>query len=61
MLSQKKFNPKTTNMSAMELKNRGDRKKMMSHVRNLVALAYADGKFSDEESHIVRFESKGNL
>ena len=29
-------------MSAMDLKNRGDRKKMMSHVRNLVALAYAD-------------------
>lgn len=40
-------------MSAMELKNRGDRKKMMSHVRNLVALAYADGKFSDEERQYV--------
>ena len=53
MLSGEKFNPKTTNMSAMELKNRGDRKKMMSHVRNLVALAYADGKFSDEERQYV--------
>ena len=40
-------------MSAMELKNRGDIKKMMSHVRNLVALAYADGKFSDEERQYV--------
>lgn len=40
-------------MSAMELKNRGDRKKMMRHVRNLVALAYADGKFSDEERQYV--------
>ena len=26
---------------------------MMSHVRNLVALAYADGKFSDEERQYV--------
>lgn len=40
-------------MSAIELRNRGDRKKMMSHVRNLVALAYADGKFSDEEKQYV--------
>lgn len=40
-------------MSAIELKNRGDRKKIMSHVRNLVALAYADGKFSDEERQYV--------
>ncbi len=40
-------------MSAMDLKNRGDRKKMISHVRNLVALAYADGKFSDEERQYV--------
>ena len=53
MLSGEKFNLITTNMSAMELKNRGDRKKMMSHVRNLVALAYADGKFSDEERQYV--------
>ena len=40
-------------MSTIELRNRGDRKKMMSHVRNLVALAYADGKFSDEEKQYV--------
>lgn len=40
-------------MSAIELRNRGDRKKMMSHVSNLVALAYADGKFSDEEKQYV--------
>ena len=40
-------------MNAIELKNRGDRKKMISHVRNLVALAYADGKFSDEERQYV--------
>lgn len=40
-------------MSTMDLKNRGDRKKMMNHVRNLVALAYADGKFSDEERQYV--------
>lgn len=40
-------------MSAMELKNRGDIKKMMSHVRNLVVLAYSDGKFSDEERQYV--------
>lgn len=40
-------------MSAIELKNRGDRKKIMSHVRNLVALSYADGKFSDEERQYV--------
>ena len=53
MLSQKSLTLITTNMSAMDLKNRGDRKKMMSHVRNLVALAYADGKFSDEERQYV--------
>lgn len=40
-------------MSAIELRNRGDRKKIMSHVRNLVALAYADGKFSKEERQYV--------
>lgn len=40
-------------MNAKQLKNRGDRKKMMSHVRNLIALAYADGKFSDEEKQYV--------
>lgn len=40
-------------MNATQLKNRGDRKKMISHVRNLIALAYADGKFSDEEKQYV--------
>ena len=40
-------------MSTIELKNHGDRKKLLSHIRNLVALAYADGKFSDEERQYV--------
>lgn len=40
-------------MSTLELKNHGDKKKMMSHVRNLVALAYSDGKFSNEERQYV--------
>lgn len=40
-------------MSTIELKNHGDRKKLLSHIRNLVALSYADGKFSDEERQYV--------
>ena len=40
-------------MSTIELKNHGDRKKLLSHIRNLVALAYADGKFSDEERQYI--------
>lgn len=40
-------------MSTIELKNHGDRKKLLSHIRNLVALSYADGKFSDEERQYI--------
>lgn len=36
-------------MSIKDLFNRGDKAKRMSHVRNLIALAGADGNVSDDE------------
>lgn len=40
-------------MSAKAILNRSDRKKTMSHIRNLIALAYADGKFTDDEKMYI--------
>lgn len=37
------------NMSVKDLFNHGDKAKRMSHVRNLIALAGADGHVSDDE------------
>ena len=40
-------------MSVKELFNRSDKKRHISHVRNLIALAYADGKFTDDEKMYI--------